>query len=155
MYTARRVEKPKKNVFFFYRLYLVVYDRHYCIFWDIWQRNHRGTSWRVLCSTLMAKFTEYFNVMGPSLSVMNHFFVYFLLSLLNITRQRHTLVLLFSNRVKTDRLPPFSILIPRNWSCSVTKPKTSWAPWNYPSPARVKILRNIYRNPIYTENNLN
>jgi len=87
--TQQNVLKSQRKTCF-YCLYLMIYDRHNCIFWDIRQRD-RGRSWWILCSTLMAKVTDYSNVMSPSFSVMNHFLVYFLLTLLNITRQRHRL----------------------------------------------------------------
>lgn len=74
------------NFFFFCRLYrylVIVYERYDRIFWDIRQRYRRGPPWRISHSTLMANVTDYSNMMSPSFSVMCHFFVYFLLTLLN------------------------------------------------------------------------
>jgi len=90
---SKTCRKAKEKHVYCLSVYLIIYERYNCIFWDIWQRNW-GPSWRTLSSTLLANVTDYSNMMGPSFSVMSHFFVYFLLTLLNYM-QRHRLFYCF------------------------------------------------------------
>lgn len=121
-------KQNKTNVF--YRLYLIVYEWDYRVFRDIRQRN-RGPPRRISSFTLMANVTDYSNMMSPSLSVMSHLLVYFLLSLLNRTRgntrHRHCFIQK-SSHWRDNILPLFSISTLPNWSYSATGPRTNWAP---------------------------